>query len=118
MKPFNLERALAGDPVITRNGKEVTVLYLFKQEHVKHPVLGVIDEYAIHWSKEGYRSSSCSPNEWDLFMAPEKKSIWVNVYESADDGNLFLMTLLSKEEALMGKVVGNYIKTIEITNEP
>lgn len=34
LKPFDLEKALAGEPVVTRQGEEVTQLTLFKTSSI------------------------------------------------------------------------------------
>lgn len=77
MKPFDLELALAGCPVVTRDGREVTQITLFKIPC--DPVVGVVDGMLITWPKSGeYQTSEKSV--LDLFMAPKKRTVWVNVY--------------------------------------
>jgi len=120
MKKFNLERALAGEPVITRNGKKVTELHLFKNEALIQPLYGTIegDEDVLQWTTFGIFNPG-KETSWDLFMAGEKKSRWVNVYEYEDTLILADARSQSKEEAVINKHLGfKYIKTIEITNEP
>lgn len=77
MKPFNLERALKGAPVITRDGREVTQLHLFDAEGADYPLYGVIKdktcgpfieyftEYGV-WRRSGESGI-------DLFMKTVKK---------------------------------------------
>jgi len=67
MIPFNLERALAGDKVINKDGDEVTQLKEFIID--KNPyVYGVINRTV---TKLYYN---------DLFMAPKKLSGFINIY--------------------------------------
>ena len=56
MKPFNLQEALAGKPVVDRTGEPVTDFHYFKF----------------------YADGDVASN--DLFMASEKKEGWINVY--------------------------------------
>ena len=77
MKPFDLEKALAGAPVVTRDGREVTQLHLFDLKEHGYPLHGVIN------GKEGGQSVECfiengkwrrsGESEFDLFMKTEKK---------------------------------------------
>ena len=83
MKPFNLERALAGDPVVTRDGRPVTQLASFKAKG-QNTLYGVIDGYVGSWTPEGRWSVDVElPN--DLFMAPTKRGGWMNVYTRGND---------------------------------
>ena len=78
MKPFNLEAALAGAPVVTRYGFKVTQLHEFST--VLTPSLfGVIGENKCvsSWCSNG---KSVDPH-FDLFMAPVKKKGWLNIYK-------------------------------------
>jgi len=116
MKQFNLEKALAGEPVVTRNGKKVTQLTLFEVDD-KYPLSGVVDRSVICFTIEG--EIAIEENDFDLFMATEKKSRWINVYEYEDTLIIGDARSKSKEEAVINKYEGfKYIKTIEITNEP
>jgi hypothetical protein len=77
-KPFNLERALAGDPVVTRHGKPVTQLTKFDYDG-EYVLRGVLEGNLVGWLENGCYYSS---GEWsyDLFMAPKKRTVWVNLY--------------------------------------
>jgi hypothetical protein len=122
MKEFNLERALAGEPVVTRNGKKVTELHLFKNEALIQPLYGTIegDEDVLQWTTYGIYNIK-EETSWDLFMAEQKKSIWVNVFEGILSGQLCTSDHDSLNQAIENKLSINgftYLKTIEITNEP
>jgi hypothetical protein len=122
MKPFSLKHALAGEPVITRDGRKVT--YLTKLEQVPgYQVAGVIEntESIARWTENGYFLRECSNHVADLFMYVEKNSLWVNVYEGRFSGQLCTSTHGTLNEANQNKLLINgfdYLKTIEITNEP
>jgi hypothetical protein len=78
-KPFDLERALAGDPVVTRNGRPVTQLVKFDVGNVISPVCGVLGDNILTWRVDGRHFSNCG-STYDLFMAPKKRTVWVNLY--------------------------------------
>ena len=115
MKPFNLEEALAGKPVITRDGKEVTQLVKFDIKDWDC-LYGVIDTDVHSWNINGKYFLN-KETEYDLFMKTENSSIWVNVYEDYS-GIIVGKEYCTKKEALKNTYkFDGYIKTIEITNE-
>lgn len=80
MKPFNLERALAGDPVITTKGEPVEQLHLFEVDEVEfnYPLVGVCKGALTTFTKSGEYIKACS-NKFNLHMA--SKTMKVNGYE-------------------------------------
>ena len=81
MKPFDLKRALAGDPVVTRDGRKI--------EFVAHdPKAGAGFRILARREGESCASSFYTDGKhtdgielpYDLFMAPTKREAWVNVY--------------------------------------
>jgi hypothetical protein len=81
MKPFNLEKALAGEPVITRDGRRVKIAGYNEEIYpLNISLLGWIRsdigwcEYA--WYCNG-RYNSGEDNPSDLFMAPTERKEWV-----------------------------------------
>lgn len=76
MKPFDLEAALAGAKVVTREGSEVTQLTLFDIDKENDVLYGVLESEVNSWLTDG-RYFKDTENNNDLFMAPNAKSIWV-----------------------------------------
>jgi hypothetical protein len=117
MEKFNLERALAGEPVITRNGKEVTQLVYFHDVIHKDCVYGVIGNQIKNWCIDG-KFFHDDPREFgaDLFMKPKENAIWVNVYKRGD-GALVVgaFPFKSEAEAKEKSLGSNYLKTVKIT---
>jgi hypothetical protein len=74
MRPFDLEKALAGAPVCTRSGDPVTQLTPFTITS-SYSLRGVIDGELFAWTLDG--KYKYIDHEWDLFMAPIKKTGWV-----------------------------------------
>lgn len=74
-KPFNLEAALAGAPVVTRCGEKVTQLTRFIAAAERYNLVGVVDQLMIRWDRFGVAANS---NEsLGLFMALTKKTGWI-----------------------------------------
>lgn len=121
---FDLEKALAGAKVITRDGREVTQLTRF-DIYGNYPLIGVINKQKETFQINGKFQDS-GESTADLFMAPEKISCWVNVYLhkslAGHVEKIGIRTYTTKENALKFTEVNSrfytYIKTIEITNEP
>jgi hypothetical protein len=63
--PFDLAKALAGAPVVTRDGHVVTELTLDKQQW---PVRGVVDLLVRRWTKRGFYYVDDEPFKLDLFL--------------------------------------------------
>jgi hypothetical protein len=79
MREFNLEQALAGHPVCTRDGKPVTQLFKLDNQNV-YTLAGVVDEaLSTVWTSDGKYLIS-KEGDHDLFMAPIKKTGWVARY--------------------------------------
>ena len=78
MKPFELQKAIDGEPVVTRGGRPVTQLKFFEgTEDVS--VVGVLEGRVQMWRKDGtYHDPRAlahyrvMPSARDLFMVGEK----------------------------------------------
>lgn len=104
MKPFNLEAALKGAKVVTRDGREVSEIYHFKTDSEGYPVVAVVEGTRRSYTTDG-KFAYCSKEGLDLFMAPIKKEGWVNLYPpyAGDWGGFIVRTsngvYATKEEA-------------------
>jgi hypothetical protein len=75
MKPFNLEAALKGAKVVTRNGNKVEI-GCYNKEY--NSLLGWVDRVPYTWTGGG--KSGRSDDTEELFMAPTERKEWVVVY--------------------------------------
>ena len=75
MIPFDLEKALAGEKVITRDGREVTQITHYEVDS-NYCVMAVINRAVVSLTMNGVhlQCSLC------VFMAPKTLSGFVNVY--------------------------------------
>jgi hypothetical protein len=77
MKPFNLERALAGDPVVTRDGRPVKIAgYNEEAEEDEFCLLGWANNMNHGWHSDGTYMRGVE-NGKDLFMAPNERKEWI-----------------------------------------
>ena len=91
MKPFDLAKAKAGAPVITRDGRKARILS-FDLCNRDYPMAAAFtDSDGNEWVNTLTNEGKCfafadkdSPS--DLFMAPVKREGWVNIYRSAPGG--------------------------------
>ena len=67
MKPFDLEAAKRGDPIINKYGFECYFIGVNKNGYVVCEIEG---GHLIHY------------HDTDLFMAPKKRTVWVNLWHS------------------------------------
>lgn len=120
LEKFDLERALAGEPVITRDSKEITQLILFKVKNTSYPLHGVLDNLLYKWTEDGKFFSGGENHEADLFMKPKVIERFYNVYCNETINHLLLGEgFKTKEEAEENaKNQPNYVKTIKVTNRP
>lgn len=90
MKPFNLERAKAGAPVITRNGCTARIICFDRADADNYPLVALVHfgegiERVTTHTNQG-RCCKESWNDYDLFMGPVKHEGWVNIYPNDSTG--------------------------------
>lgn len=89
-KQFNLEAALAGDKVITRDCKTVTQIVKFNTSpYATHSVRAVVNGQIQAYRTDGSFFSSTNPSSNDLFMAQKERTVYLNVYAYGGTIDLF-----------------------------
>lgn len=112
MKPFNLEQALAGAPVITREGRNVVRIFYAEEACENSQVICVFEtETVFHYYKDGAYTNSSSVHE--LVMAPQKKEGWINVY-NVHSLDVTGKNIYPTEEAALANKGFDCIATIKI----
>jgi len=72
-KQFDLEKALAGEPVETRGGESVTEITHFKSAvNESFTIVGVLNGEFGTWTARGLCFGSTTPHPRDLVMSPKK----------------------------------------------
>lgn len=122
MKPFNLKDALAGKPVVTRDGRKVEGLTHFptlKKDYNSLPLVGVVEGYMRFWSDTV--PSLGSGNPIDLFMVGTKKTMWGNVYRHVDNGcpkmGFLYPTKKEAEQWITAGTRETFLATVEVSWE-
>lgn len=83
MKPFDLEAAKAGKPLVMRNGEVVTyVAHIPTCQHANSRLLAVTKDGNLRFYYENGDFFTQQEHPFDLFMAPVKKTVWVNLYKT------------------------------------
>ena len=117
LEKFDLEKALNGAKVVTREGREVTQLTKFEIDG-KFPLHGVVGSRLYSWMIDGYFNENNDCSSIDLFLVVETQRQWVNLYKDVK-GNFCLgqwCDSLDEAKNLIDPSL-NFIKTIEITDE-
>lgn len=88
MKKFDLERALAGDPVITRDGRKVLQLVYFSMAEKESKILALLEigGSPASFFKDG-KYIAGEEHDVDLFMAHKTKKLWIAISKEADEKN-------------------------------
>lgn len=92
-KPFDLDAALEGKPIVTRNGSKVLKIALFqgtKPEPVIAAQIEGLDIPIIADAKTGRVAKCLIEHDFDLFMTPTTRTVWVNIY--SDSSNSIAVT--------------------------
>ncbi len=119
--PFNLERALAGDPVVTRDGRNAKVVYKSDREE-SYPLLVVFEDEEectayVEWhTNEGINCVGLE-SVLDLFMAPKTKTYKVDVYKNVDTCDLSLSSIYLPAYTLKPLYPFKLLKTISFELE-
>jgi len=119
-RPFNLEEALNGAKVVTRDGREVRQLTKFEGVTTEsYSLVGVLGRYMCSWADDGrFNDVFGEQQSKDLFIAVGPQRKWVNLYKDVKGNFCMGQWCHSLEEAknLIDPSL-NFIKTIEITDE-
>lgn len=82
MRPFNPERARAGNPVVTREGQPVTNITFFDGVDGES-IFAVVGGKVRAWHEAGNYLHG-EMHHLDLLMAPIVKKGWVNIFRASD----------------------------------
>lgn len=117
MKPFDLEKAKAGKPVVTRDGRPVRII-CWDRNKTDYPIVALVGDKEVISSFTTNGSFSLGEQDpKDLFMAIEKKKGWINIYKYvAGTGNRGGDVYPTKEEAIKSRGIlsSDYITTIQV----
>lgn len=118
MRPFDLQKALAGAKVQTRDGRGVTQLTYFPDAKQKYCIACVVDNYLRLYDKEGCFYIGGTDDK-DLVMTPIKKKGWLNIYpvdgkNPAHLGNPGAYIFSTKEQADAARAAACIVACVEV----
>lgn len=77
-RPFDLEAAKRGEPLVTREGKEAKFIAHVPDARNTEKLLYLVGDIVYATGEDGY---SFTDDSADLFMAPKpKRTVWANTY--------------------------------------
>jgi hypothetical protein len=122
-KPFNLEEALAGKPVETRDGRKVLEIVLLKTKGTVYPVVVIVEGLGsspLCYSRSGkYYVGNTLHSDLDLVMKSITVTRYVTVYQNSpnvfSNGNMYDTKELAEQAALTRN--STYVGAFPITFE-
>lgn len=118
MKKIDLEKAKAGSPIVTRDGRPARLLG--ERKHPDYPIIAVVKksydlEEVYSYTNDGHNIST-DETENDLFMAPTKRVKYANLYFDKERKEYKMGDIYDTEaESLFLRMRDcKYIKTIKI----
>lgn len=118
MQKFNLEKAKAGQKVMTKDGNSVRII-CYDVKNNSFPILALVTnkdgkEEVNYYTKDGASFSIDYESDLDLVMVPKLKEAWINIYSSSKA----FFRHETEEEAIKNIAnkdnKGDYITTIRI----
>ena len=113
MRPFNIELWKAGEPVITRDGREVEQLTYFENAtEIEFKLMGVVAGEINSWKLNGRYAKFEKDNDFDLFHPEQER--WANIYKREDHECLGMVCYSEEEAKLSANGRDNYIGTYKL----
>ena len=133
MRPFNLEKAADGEPVMTKSGLPARIICVdannpWKGIDEKLCVIALVEEGGLEqtrrYNEKGEHrgiKKSCSGDavitnypDLDLVMRTEKHEGWVNVYACPDEHQTGVIIYQTPECARENAAAEDYVDTVKI----
>lgn len=106
MKPFDLERAKAGEPVVTRDGKDVRIL-CFDMNNNPFSIIALVNhvEFEEDWrfTINGSFNYDNTDSDYDLFMKPKVVVYHYCIHRDRELGIIQISCMHESLEELMSK---------------
>lgn len=121
MKPFDIEAAKAGEPVVTREGRAAKFLTEVRNE--QYPLVFIVhqcdgEETVLSFTREGASLRTLRSRN-DLFMRSVEKEGWINIYAHKNlnirtSSGIVHPTKEAAEENLYRNDIANRVATLKI----
>ena len=81
MKPFSLEAAKRGEPIVCRDGTPAKFIAYVPEARPAYRVVVLVDDLVAAKCADGRHWPDSDSNN-DIFMAPKKRTVWLNLYSN------------------------------------
>jgi hypothetical protein len=111
MKPFDLQKSLAGEPIICRNRllKVLNIFYVHPIDclcaFINHKNLGWERHYLYNKDGTLILSTYDRRTDFDLFMAQTKKKVWIGIEKNDNQTGIYCTTHASNHIDQIKKMV-------------
>jgi hypothetical protein len=111
MTPFNLERVQAGDPMVTRDGRNAKFGAYNPDVEADQQLVVWVGNDVIVSRLDGYHyENGQPPSPYDLFMAPKKRTLWIGVGRNKHFTSEFSTTGVCEDRDTAAAVVANWTR--------
>lgn len=118
LKPFDIQKAKAGKPVCTRDGRKARII-CFDLKNDEYPIVAAVgndsSETLFSYTTNGEIADGIESDK-DLMMLPEKKEGWVNI-DKGGSGKITISSPYSTKEEAIHNDNETTIDTIKISWE-
>ena len=125
LKPFDIQKAKAGKPVCTRDGRKARIICFDRKSH--YPIIALVETFvkeynsvredSYYYTINGRAIDIENESKDDLMMLSEKKEGWVNVHKGLVCTSVYPRIYKSREEAVSDNTTVNRIDTVKISWE-
>lgn len=91
MKPFNLEEAKAGKSIVCRDGTPAKFIAYVPEAKPELRVVAFVGDlkHCLNYPEDGiFKGHDNGLHCYNLLMAPERKTVWVNIYNYDLNANI------------------------------
>jgi len=120
MKPFDLEAAKRGEPIVCRDGTPAKFIAHVPEASESSRLVVMVDTFVAPLWENGKYWSYDESHDFDLFMAPKKRTVWVNFFKYTTDAAFYSTKEHADEQAeyrksvCRSKRIGNRAYPVEI----
>ena len=109
-KPFDLQAAIAGKPIVRRDGTPVKFVTYHEGVTDGYPVVVIVNGTLNSYMADGSAYDD-GEDDLDLVMVTEKKKVWINTYKEWD-GEVNAISYRSEHEAKHDSESNGFRETI------
>jgi hypothetical protein len=120
MKPFDLEAAKRGDPIVCRDGRPAKFIAHVPEARLGSVVALVDDRVCTYYENGLMDEHEVMFYSYTLFMAPKTRTVWVNFFKHSTDAAFYSTKEHADEQAeyrksiCRSKRIGNRAYPVEV----